>query len=38
MKFQINESEKKRSKDLYQINEQGWLTYFFDFFDGDEPK
>ncbi len=38
MKFQINESEKKRIKDLYQINEQGWLTYFFDFFDGDEPK
>lgn len=38
MKFQINESEKKRIKHLYQINEQGWLNYFFDLLSDDEPE
>jgi lysozyme len=37
MKFQITESEKKRIKDLYQINEFNWLTYFFDLLDADRP-
>jgi GH24 family phage-related lysozyme (muramidase) len=38
MKFQINESEKNRIKHLYQINEQGWLKYFFDLLSDDEPE
>lgn len=38
MKFQINESEKKRIRQLYQINEQGWLKYFFDMLSDDEPE
>ena len=38
MKFQINESEKNRIKHLYQINEQGWLKYFFDLLGGDESQ
>lgn len=33
MKFKITESEKKRIKDLYHINEQGWMTHFFDLLD-----
>jgi GH24 family phage-related lysozyme (muramidase) len=38
MKFQINESEKKRIKDLYQINEQGMRGYLLRMLSDDEPQ
>jgi GH24 family phage-related lysozyme (muramidase) len=42
MKFQLNESEKQRIKELYGIQEQNWLTNWFDmigdYFSPDEPE
>lgn len=38
MKFQINESEKNRIKDLYQINEQGMRGYLLRMLSDDEPQ
>lgn len=35
MRFVVSESEKKRIKKLYHIQEQSWLMHFFNMLDGD---